>query len=295
MNSVSEYSIIYCSPDPIADERINIGVVVLTGDSARVRFVSSWDRVKRFAGDVPIGHVKDFAESLELTTMGVPTAPQYTPMFDPVSLSTGAMIREMVNSWSLTIQFTPLQPSLEEPHALLERLSDRFLKKQPKQARRARTKAQVIDTAIKSIRTEIAKSSLDLISRPITVQTHKTIAGKTIGSIPSDLSLVNGHLLGAAQAVSFQIGDVAETKAQRITSLLSLVDVRSLDSRVNVAMVVAPPLPGTSNFRVMHEEFESTRRDARSANVRLVTEDEVPEWAPDFVGASVRAIELTDS
>ena len=50
----SHYSIVQYVPDPIADERINVGVIA-TGENGtvRVRFLGHWQRVHQFGrGDV---------------------------------------------------------------------------------------------------------------------------------------------------------------------------------------------------------------------------------------------------
>ena len=45
---VSRYSIIQYVPNPIADERINIGVVAFNEDAVRTHFLSNWERVRYF-------------------------------------------------------------------------------------------------------------------------------------------------------------------------------------------------------------------------------------------------------
>jgi len=45
---VSRYSIVQYVPNPIADQRINIGVLAFDDNRVCVRFLSNWERVKRF-------------------------------------------------------------------------------------------------------------------------------------------------------------------------------------------------------------------------------------------------------
>jgi len=43
------YTVVQCVPDPIAGERINIGVIVLGEGRLSCRFVRTWRRVAQFA------------------------------------------------------------------------------------------------------------------------------------------------------------------------------------------------------------------------------------------------------
>ncbi|MBD2774779.1 DUF3037 domain-containing protein [Iningainema tapete] len=61
---VSRYSIIQYVPDPIADERINIGVVVFNEDAVKSRFLTNWERVRLF-GMEDIDFLKDFADRVQ--------------------------------------------------------------------------------------------------------------------------------------------------------------------------------------------------------------------------------------
>jgi succinate dehydrogenase/fumarate reductase flavoprotein subunit len=57
----SHYAIIQYVPRPIANERINIGVIVVGEGGCRVQFLRNWDRVKAFGGE-DIGFLLEFAE-----------------------------------------------------------------------------------------------------------------------------------------------------------------------------------------------------------------------------------------
>jgi hypothetical protein len=57
----THYAIIQYVPNPIADERINIGVVVLGEGTSRIQFLNNWDRVKTFGGE-DISFLLEFTE-----------------------------------------------------------------------------------------------------------------------------------------------------------------------------------------------------------------------------------------
>ena len=60
----AKYSIIQFIPNPIANERINIGVITFDTTNVHVRFLKNWERVKRFASN-DIQFLQDFAEKCE--------------------------------------------------------------------------------------------------------------------------------------------------------------------------------------------------------------------------------------
>lgn len=62
----SHYCIIQYVPNPIADERINIGVPVFDEHSVRTRFLQNWERVQSFGLAEDIDGLKDFAGRMEV-------------------------------------------------------------------------------------------------------------------------------------------------------------------------------------------------------------------------------------
>ncbi|MEM9544071.1 MAG: DUF3037 domain-containing protein [Cyanobacteria bacterium P01_E01_bin.42] len=61
----SRYSIIQYVPDPIAEERINIGVLVFDRQNVKVHFLSNWKRVRYFGRQEDIRTLKSFAERMQ--------------------------------------------------------------------------------------------------------------------------------------------------------------------------------------------------------------------------------------
>lgn len=59
---VSRYSVIQYVPDAIANERINIGVLVFDEQVVRVKFLSKWNRVVHFAPNSDISFLMDFSD-----------------------------------------------------------------------------------------------------------------------------------------------------------------------------------------------------------------------------------------
>ena len=57
------YTVVQYVPDPIADERLNIGVIAISGDRARARFLTNWARAERF-GNASVNVLPLFSPSL---------------------------------------------------------------------------------------------------------------------------------------------------------------------------------------------------------------------------------------
>ena len=62
--SPSYYSVIQYVPNPIADERINIGVIAFDDRTVLVHFLKNWNRVRNFGGE-DIGFLLEFAKRME--------------------------------------------------------------------------------------------------------------------------------------------------------------------------------------------------------------------------------------
>ena len=58
------YTVVQYVPDPIADERLNVGVIAVSGEHARSRFLTNWLRAERF-GNASVRVLKDFARQVE--------------------------------------------------------------------------------------------------------------------------------------------------------------------------------------------------------------------------------------
>ena len=112
----SFYTVVQYVPDPVADERVNAGIIVFSQDRVAVRFVKNWARLQRF-GNKDVRFLRDFARELE---------ERIEPRLDRPTLSEAA-IREMAATWKDAIQFTTPRGSLLSIHELLKDAEVRFL------------------------------------------------------------------------------------------------------------------------------------------------------------------------
>lgn len=121
----SRYSLIQYVPSPIADERINIGVVSIGIDAVGLvyaRFLKDWSRVEAF-GMEDISFLKEFAVRLESEAADIRQSPEDTHEYYKMRISEILEQRQ----WANSIQFTEFRGSLEDPETTLETIADSCL------------------------------------------------------------------------------------------------------------------------------------------------------------------------
>jgi Protein of unknown function (DUF3037) len=119
----SHYTVIQYVPNPIADERINIGVLVFDEHSARTRFLQNWERVQSFGKPENIEFLKDFAAKME-------AAAKKGVLFSgdkPGSIHRYDRMSKLSRDWCNTIQFTEPRGALLGVDELLEEIAKDFL------------------------------------------------------------------------------------------------------------------------------------------------------------------------
>lgn len=143
----SKYSVIQYVPDPIADERINIGVIAFDNQNIRVRFFQnwlSWKRVQIF-GMEDIKFLKDFAHRMEKNVKE-----GYLFSEDNLNeVSYQEIISKIAQEWINSIQITEPRGSLDSVDDLIEDIANIYLreitpKSKPKGAKTPRKKQKIV-------------------------------------------------------------------------------------------------------------------------------------------------------
>jgi hypothetical protein len=124
----SYYSIIQYVPNPITDERINVGVVAFDAQIVKVKFLSNWQRVKDFSlGD--INFLYEFQHRMQiLASQGL--------LFPGDCLNGQApqeRLQKVAENWMNSIQFTEPSASLESLDILFKDTINEYLV-EPKKA-----------------------------------------------------------------------------------------------------------------------------------------------------------------
>ncbi len=107
----SFYSVVRYVPSALAEEFVNVGVIVLSGNQVHARFLSDWNRVRMFTGAAGPGDALDtLKRGIEQGKLG----PE--------------QIREFAQKWAGCVQLSEPRPTLEAPESALEYLVARYLR-----------------------------------------------------------------------------------------------------------------------------------------------------------------------
>jgi hypothetical protein len=118
----SYYSIIQYVPNPIANERINIGVLIFDEEEIKVKFLENWKRVENFCmGDITF--LRDFESQMqEVVSQGL-----LFPGDSLLDQPRQDRLQRVSESWMNSIQFTEPNFSLKPVDKLLEDSIKKYL------------------------------------------------------------------------------------------------------------------------------------------------------------------------
>jgi hypothetical protein len=229
------YSIIQYYPDPLNEERINIGFIVYSEEFLVSRFLEKWDRVKCF-GQEDISFLQEFAkrvqESNSYTAMGLPVIPE---RFGP------KVILEISKSWKNSIQITEPRLSLETPSDLIDSLNEQYLVK-PKERKRS-PKYQRREDIVRVAEREIKDALIHRVGPEPTVRLFRpnySIWGDA-DIHHFDVGVANGTPYYVAHALSFMGRDITHMERQYEATAFAVLDVRRRYESLPIGVVIAPP------------------------------------------------------
>lgn len=118
----SYYSIIQYVPNPIANERINIGVLIFDDKEIKVKFLKNWNRVKNFCmGDITF--LRDFESQMQKAVAQDLLFPGDSLLDQPRQ----ERLQRVSESWMNSVQFTEPNFSLKPVDKLLEDSIKKYL------------------------------------------------------------------------------------------------------------------------------------------------------------------------
>jgi hypothetical protein len=284
------YTVVQYVPDPIADERVNVGVIVFADGQLRSRFLADWRRVSRFAQE-DIGYVREFADWVGDAAVQSAAGPvtAVLPGFAEPFRADEQTIRRIAEEWSNSIQLTPPQPSLEDPDALLLRMARTHLREATarKETFRDRQDAAryVVSTVKRAFNERLGPTLASDIVRP-----RAPINGKVVENLRVDMAITNGRIYSASQALSFETHNMADLDRQVRDAVYTLEDIGELSRDVRRDLVVLPPRVGQANYRGALRRFDELRVMSRRIGAGLVTEHEIPDWGEELADTFGREI-----
>ena len=230
----SKYSVIQFVPNPVTDERINIGVLAFNQDEVEVKFTPNWVRVRRFAGS-EISFLKEVVKEIEeaasenLVLPSLERGPQLNEF----------IIEKMVSEWSNSVQFTDVRASLKPVKDLIKSISIQFLV-QPIQHEREYRDRMVAVKIGKGFMRDALEEKMGKEKASHFLHTQHDVLGK-YGPHTFDAVIANGTPYAALQAVSFEL-PVATELDQLVDALaFKISDVRQVQPKMPIGVLALPP------------------------------------------------------
>ena len=288
----AKYSIIQYLPDASADERINIGVIIMEGNNVKVKFLEDWRRVECFARQ-DIGFLKDFGQEVrnaidpESTIPGLPR---------PWTL-TVEEITHLAQQWRNSVQITSPIGSILSADTLMMRISLRYLKERQREIRILRDK----NYAIKSLE-EPLKAALTArlgVKGPRLVRRHISVDGEMF-SHELDIGISReGNIYVGSYGISFEISDREAAFQHARNAAVAIGDIRKKNNDLPVGVVLLPPIKeseeSSKSYIKKQDAYERARHDLNRVGARLLSEQQADSWAHSVVAQSIpRNLNLDD-
>lgn len=267
----SFYTVVQYIPDPIADERINIGVIAYGGTTVRAQFLAEWKRIKNFGGE-DISFLKDFSRRLQRAIVRqVEGLPAEGGAVD------AARLEGMIGSWHNSIQFTPARASLKNPDALLREGVQRFLSEPARVAEvRPRDHQDARNLATSRIRhavQELVGDAAESLTR-----SRYTLDGEKSRHTFA-VAVANGVPYLAAQAVSLERGASKQLLTALDAIAWSVADTHAQYAVLPLGVVMLPPRETSSHFTELDQLHKVRKSLYQDLGAKVLLEDEVEDWA----------------
>lgn len=278
---VSRYSIIQYVPNPIADERINIGIVAFNDHLVKTRFVKSWKRVGCFAkNDGDVEFLKDFKTNVQrLASLGL----LFSDDIDDKGKNLDRL-HKVAESWNNSVQFTEPRGSLRDPQSLLNDLADDLLVEPlPPKTPTFRDRQAAIKVARRKIRSVIDNFGG---SANQYYKTNYKLQGK-LAKNKFDVAVANGKTFLVVQAISFEI-NINDLLISSTSWLIA--DVRKMQPNIPIGIVMLPPKTESIRFEQSKTVYKESKSMYESLGAETIQEEDVESWTNDRLGEDFAAL-----
>jgi hypothetical protein len=268
------YTVVRCVPDVVADERVNIGVIVWGDGHIRSRFLSDWRRVQAI-GVKDVSFVREFIERVsaadanQLALPGLEAEGGFSEM----------TIRRAIDSWAGLIQFSPVRSSLRDPDTVLEDVSRRFLRVRQEAGERLRSRQAVANLTQREVEDAVRERLGVQLARHL-VRKNYRLAGR-LEEHQVDVGIVNGLPHLAARGLSFDIRSIHEMSHHYTDTLFMASDLKDRMSDLLFGVVIYAPRESATPQAV--ELYERAVHVLPQAGAVVVGELEAATWARDVV------------
>lgn len=278
---VSRYSVIQYVPNPIADERINIGIVAFNDQLVKTRFIQSWKRVTCFAKhDSDIEFLKDFKCKIErLASLNL----LFSDNLEDRSQNLDRL-NKVAESWNNSVQFTEPRGSLDDPETLLEDIAEDLLVEpsasKPPTVRDRKAAVKVTKRKVRSVLESFGKRAKDYY------KTDHGLQGELYKN-EFDVAVANGKTFLALQAISFEVN----TNDLLISSTSwRIADVRKIQPNVPIGVVMLPPIEESTRFEQSNKTYKDCQLMYESLGAETIQENDIESWTNDRLGKDFEAL-----
>ncbi|PSB54099.1 DUF3037 domain-containing protein [filamentous cyanobacterium Phorm 6] len=275
----SRYSIVQYVPNPITDERINIGVVAFDDNDVRVQFLNNWSRVQAF-GREDIHFLRDFAKRMNFAA----SEGLLFPGDEPDGTPKHERLKKIARGWINSIQFTEPHGSLDNVENLLEDIAQTYLVNVvPTKTKRNRQDAARITTSI------IRKTLISYDDKPALKEMLKNdfpVKGSH-KEHKFDAVVANGQPYFAAHGISFEV-HIPESLQDSISWMIS--DVKESDPKLPIGIVALPPKQEWQDYEKLNKVYQTTISTYRDLGAEVLQENEVQPWASQTIDKLVAMV-----
>lgn len=255
------YSVVRFVPDSVADEAVNIGVLVASGERVEVRRLTDWDRVKRFAGP-------NWREARRLVEELREDPKAFLGL---TQVNTADDLRAALIPWTRALQFSDVRASLDTFDALIEYVEPMVLVGQradmlEHQNRRAVVVRTIYRSMSSAFELRFERKARGLVKQSARVQGERT-------SHKLDVGVVNGSLYAGAFGLSFATGQPDRQWKDTDAVAFAIEDLRAADVDVPLSVVTDAPAGGRSEAHRRADELFAGMR------VDRVPLRQVDDWA----------------
>jgi len=274
----STYSIVQYVPDPIADERINVGAIVVSGDKVWSKFTQNWSRAKHFGGR-QTEFLENFAETFERVSGDELLITER----DGQKHFNEEVLKRIAGSWVNSIQLTSPRASTQSPNELLDLVCKKFLHAEDL-AQHVVPVAHLAHAPSVRTRSQAARITQSIVKKALSRRLGSKAKGllKKKFTIPGeldthqfDVSVVNGTAYLAAHALSFEVPGTRLDNDIKIAAW-AMDDVRNADSDLPLAVLALPPKDQDDSYSHAREIFKGLKAE-------FLTEKEFEPWAERHV------------
>jgi hypothetical protein len=269
----SRYSVIQYIPNPIADERINIGVLAFDDETVRVHFLSRWDRVRCFGISEDISFLRDFAHRMKRSVENG----LLFPGDKPNGLPKHERLIEVSKNWANSIQITEPCGSLENVDALLDDVVQNYLFEPLPKKVKLRDRQAAGQIATSHIKKLLKQRYGDERAKEL-LRTDYALMGGSKMEHKFDVTVANGHPFFAAHGISFEI----QTPEQTVGSLaFMIIDVKASQPNFPLAVVALPPKPESAERERLEAIYQQTIITYEKYGASVLQEDQVESWVSE--------------